>query len=81
MQKLFNDLFTGKDNQTYEMGRFLWCAGCLIFFVLCLIDACSCRHFNPIEYGAGLGAVLAGGGAAIALKSKTEPDKTDAQKD
>jgi len=67
--------FTGKDNNTIDMGRLLWCIGVLVYFGLSIYDISIGHNFDPAAWGTGLWLVLAGGGAAIALKSKTEPDK------
>lgn len=33
------------------------------------------EHFDPVAMGTGIAAVLAAGGAALAMKHKTEPDE------
>jgi hypothetical protein len=75
MIKLLNDLLTGKDNQTHDIGRYLWAAGVLVYLGLSIFAIIKGQPWNPTEYGIGLGAVLAGGGAGIALKVKTEPNE------
>jgi hypothetical protein len=73
MYKFLNDIFTGKNNSTFDLGRILWAMGVLVFLVLSVIDVLNGHRFDPISYGAGLGAVMALGAGALALKSKTEP--------
>ncbi len=67
-------IFTGKDNETYDMGRILWAVGVVIFFGLAIYDVINSNKFDALSYGTGLGGLLTGGGAGIALKSKTEPE-------
>ncbi len=71
---IIKQCLTGKDNQTYDIGRILWVIGVLIFFILAIIDDVKNGKFDPQSYGIGLGGLLAGGGAAIGLKLKGEPE-------
>lgn len=77
MFKTFKSLmfqtFTGKDNKTLDLGRILWANGVIIFFGLSIYDIYRGASFDASTWGIGLGAVLAAGGAAIALKASTEP--------
>ena len=66
--------FTGKDNQTIDVGRILWALGVLVFLYLSVYDIIRGSKFDAQMWGIGFGAVLAAGGAAIALKAKTEPE-------
>jgi hypothetical protein len=66
-------LFTGKDNTTGDLGRVLWA-----FFSVALAghEALSVVHgqpFDPIAFATASAALMAGGGAALGLKAKTEP--------
>lgn len=74
-KKILFDCFTGRDNETFDIGRILWALSVIIFLALAVWDVPMTHDFNPLDFGGGLGAVLAAGGAAIGLKSKTEPDK------
>lgn len=77
LKSLIWQTFTGKDNKTLDMGRILWCQGVFVFFGLSIAALVDGQPFDPSAWGMGLGAVLAGGGAAIALKSHTEPEDKD----
>jgi hypothetical protein len=77
--KFFKDLFTGKDNATYDIGRFLWFQGCQAFILFSGYALWKGGAFDPITWGGGLAALLGAGGAALGLKSHTESD-TDATK-
>lgn len=69
--------FTGKDNTTLDIGRILWFQGVVFYFGLSIYDIYRGAAFDPAAWGTGLGLVLAGGGAALALKSNTEPTDTE----
>ena len=42
-----------------------------------IIDALHGLKFDPQGFGIGFGALLAGGGLGVALKSNTEPGQID----
>lgn len=66
-------LFTGKDNQTLDLGRVLWAKMSVVY---CAATFYALYKGHPIDYSmwaAGAGLILAGGGGALALKAKTEP--------
>lgn len=74
MGKIINQLMTGIDGQTHDVGRWLWALGVLNFMGLAFVAVYfKGQVFDPQAYGVGLGAVLAGGGLAIGAKAKTEP--------
>lgn len=73
LKALIYQTFTGKDNKTLDLGRILWAKGVLLFFALSIYDISRGGMFDPSTWGVGLGAVLAAGGAAIAMKAGTEP--------
>jgi len=77
MMKFLKQIFTGIDNETLDLGRILWAK---ISFVFCIISAyhtIKTGQFDPQAWAIGASAIMAGGGGAIALKSKTEPAKMD----
>jgi len=73
MKTLLLHIFSGPDNQTVDVARVLWVISVLTFIGFGGWHVIANHQFNPMEYGTGLGAVLAGGGAGVGLKSKTEP--------
>ena len=73
LKDLILQTFTGKDNKTLDLGRILWAKGVIIFFGLSIYDISRGTPFDASTWGIGLGAVLAAGGAALALKASTEP--------
>jgi hypothetical protein len=61
--------FTGKDNQSFELGRALWALGTLALIAYQgLALWWQGQAFSPIEFGTGLAAILAAGGFGIAAK-------------
>lgn len=73
MNKLLKDWFTGVDGTTYDVGRVLWFSGVVVFLGCSMYALFIGQTWDAIAYGTGLGAVLAGGGAAIGFKANAEP--------
>ncbi|WP_020474575.1 hypothetical protein [Zavarzinella formosa] len=74
LASFIKDCLTGKDGESFDIGRALWMAGALAFIGLSLYSLYRGGAFDPINWGTGYGAILGGGGAGVAMKSKTEPD-------
>lgn len=72
IKKIVKDSFTTSNGEDYDVGRILWAVGHIAYIVLSAIAAIKTGVFNPMEFGGGLGAILAGGGAALGMKRKTE---------
>ena len=74
MKEIVKQLLTGKDNETYDIGRVTWLIGLVavigLAFYEVLYSTVSIR-----ELAESLGIVSAAGGASVAMKSKTEPEK------
>lgn len=67
-------MFTGKDNATIDLGRVLWAKMSIVY---CVATFVSQQQGHPLQFelwAAGAAALLAGGGGALALKAKTEPE-------
>jgi hypothetical protein len=87
MNHLLN-LFSGKDNQTLDLGRVLWALisavfllGCLVFLALAVLAVQRGQAWDAGAYGSGFLALLTGGTAlllggagSLAVKAKTEPE-------
>jgi hypothetical protein len=72
--KFVNDLLTGIDNQTFDIARVLWAVTVVTFLVLSCWNVVETKQpFDYQQFGIGAGLVLAGGGAGVALKGRTEP--------
>lgn len=73
-QRFFRDMFTGRDNKTYDLGRVLWFQSIQAFIGVSAYALHKGGTFDPVLWGAGLAALMASGGAALGLKSGTEPE-------
>lgn len=72
--KLLRDIFTGKDNTTYDLGRISWALSVIWFMAASTYNLIVTQTFDMVAAGTGLGGILAAGGAALALKSGDEPN-------
>jgi hypothetical protein len=72
--KVVNDIFTGKDQHTVDIGRILWAVGILVYFALSIHSVWHGTVFDPVSWGTGFSAIMASGGAALWMKSSTEPE-------
>lgn len=73
MKNFLIHCFTGKDNQTFDIGRLLWATGVIVFLVYGGWHVIRNHQFDPLAFGSGLGAALAGGGLGVGFKKDTEP--------
>jgi hypothetical protein len=79
MRRFFHLLLTGKDNETYDITRFLLLIGFVSLILFAGWDVFASGHlFDPIGYSMGLTGLLFGGSSGIAVKARTEPDRSDA---
>jgi len=74
MFKFFKHMFTGIDNETYDLGRILWAKISVVFCIVSIYHTVHTGQFDPQAWAIGASSILAGGGGAIALKAKTEPN-------
>ena len=79
MQRFFRHLFASSDNKTYDLGCILW-AQMGIAFVAVSGWAYGSGHasFDPVAWGGGAAAILAGGAGGLKLKQSTEPGASNA---
>jgi hypothetical protein len=73
MKEFFMKLFSGADNATVDLGRILWAKMSFVYCGASVYAIHAGQAFSPEMWGLGAGAVLASGGAGLALKAKTEP--------
>lgn len=65
------NLFTEADGKTWDLGRFQWFVGTVVFFGLSgWAYIFHGQAFDPVAWGGGLAAVLGSGGAMLWMKSK-----------
>lgn len=69
LSHVFRGWFTGNDNQNYEVGRALWALSVLAGIGYAGFDIFwNHSRFNMVEFGTGLGSLLALGGVGLAVK-------------
>lgn len=82
MKHLVKQLFTGKDNATWDIGRLLWfeCVQAFICIVIYYIYK-GAGTIDIVSLGVGLGIVLGAGGASLGLKGNVEPSSMEIKTD
>jgi len=70
---ILKQLLTGKDNQTYDLGRVSWLIGMVAVILLAGYEVMH-STVSLRELAESLGIISAAGGASVAMKSKTEPE-------
>lgn len=74
MNTILKQLLTGKDNQTYDLGRVSWLVGMVAILLLAAYEVMH-STVSLRELAESLGIVSAAGGASVAIKQKAEPDQ------
>lgn len=64
-------MFTGKDNQSYELLRGLTALCVVVMLIYIGVHLIVNKQFDPLAAAGGLGALLAGGGLGSSLKDGT----------
>ena len=72
MKTFLKQLLTGKDNQTYDIGRVTWLLGTITVIALAAFEV-STSQVGLRELAEALGIVSAAGGASTMMKKDTEP--------
>ena len=75
--KVLNDIFTGKDNLTYDAARVVGVLGAFTYIVFWCVQVSVTRQFAPADadaYGRGLAVVLLAMAGACTIKRSTEPE-------
>jgi hypothetical protein len=72
MNDVLKQLLTGKDNVTYDIGRVTWLLGFIAVISLAVYQVMY-STISLREVAEALGIVTGASGAAVAMKSKTEP--------
>ncbi len=72
--KFIKDLLTGKDNDTYDIGRVSGLMGLLSFLGLEIYQVLGKGiAFDMQTFGIAFGVIITALGAALKLKAETEP--------
>ena len=72
MRTFLKQLLTGKDNQTYDIGRVTWLLGTVTVIALAAFEVTTAQ-ISLRELAEALGIVSAAGGASTMMKKDTEP--------
>jgi hypothetical protein len=72
MNDVLKQLLTGKDNVTYDIGRVTWLLGFIAVISLAIYQVMY-STISLREVAEALGIVTGASGAAVAMKSRTEP--------
>ncbi len=75
--KVLNDIFTGKDNLTYDAARVVGVLGAVAYIGFWCMQVALARRFGPGDadaYGRGLAVVLLAMAGACTIKRSTEPE-------
>ncbi len=68
---ILKHLFTGKDNESYELMRGLTALSVVMMIFYIGYHLIVNKTFDPLASAGGLGALLAGGGLGAAVKDGT----------
>ena len=72
MSDIIKQLLTGKDCETYDIGRVTWLISLLAIIALAFYEVMH-TTISLRELAESLGIVSAASGASVAMKAKTEP--------
>lgn len=75
--KMFKDILTGIDKETYDNGRVLCLLSYIVYFVMALGSIIVGEAWNALDFASGIGAMAVGFGIHLNLKSGTEPQGKD----
>ena len=77
LKKITQQMLTGRDNLTYDLGRVLWAFAFFVGVIAFIVCHAIGHPFNLTDFGLGVGALLTAGGLALKLKENTEPKGKD----
>jgi hypothetical protein len=72
--EFLNNLFTGKDNKTADIGRVGFVIALVGYLIVVMYDAYVNKHFDAQGTGVSLGAILGGGMGGLGMKKGAEPE-------
>lgn len=70
IKQVFRDFLTGPNNDHFEAGRALWFLSVVAAIGYAGVHLFINGEFSVVEFGAGIGALLATGGWGIGAKDK-----------
>ena len=70
-----NDVLTTRDGESFDVIRVGMVLSGAVLLGLAIFNVVANRQpFDALNFGSGVAALLAGGGAGIGMKAKDEPD-------
>jgi len=72
LSRIIKDCLTGPNGKDYDPARVYLAMAVNVFLAATLIAVFRSNPFDAQAFGIGFGALLAGGGLGISLKSHTE---------
>lgn len=73
MKTILRHIFTGKDGQTYDLGRILIAIVIMFYIGMEVMDIVLTHTFECEDWAKGAAFLLFGGGSLLFLKKDTEP--------
>jgi len=73
MNKVFNQLLTGRDNQTHDIARWTWLVGFIAIICIAVYEVMQAHQISLTELAEALGLISGAGGASVMMKKDTEP--------
>jgi hypothetical protein len=73
MKEIIKHLLTGKDNETYDIGRVTWMLGFLAVICVAGYEVMRSTNVSLRELAEALGIVSGAGGASVMMKKDAEP--------
>lgn len=74
LKKVIKDVSTLTNGTDYDSGKLMGWAGLLTFVGLSVYEVVwNHGHFDPVSWGTGFAALIAGIAANLLIKHKTEP--------
>jgi uncharacterized membrane protein len=72
--KILNDILTGKDCKTFDIGRVSWLIALFAVVGYATYQLYNHSGFSLREFGETIGIITGAHGAAVWAKKETEPD-------
>jgi hypothetical protein len=73
IKRVLHDCLTGVDGITYDPARVYGAMAVFVFLANSMYAIYRGQPWGPVEFGTGFGLLMAGFGAAVAIKARTEP--------
>lgn len=77
--KPINDLLTGKDNETHDIGRYSWLVSMVTVAGAAVSNVWHAGIVDLMQLAQAIGVIVVAHGGALFAKSKTEPDNNNSK--